>query len=138
LTATIFDKILSGELPSYKIYEDDAVYAFLDIAPVSPGHTLVIPKTPSLSLLETDDEIAATVFKHATMLAKSIVATLGADGCNIITNAHESAGQEVMYFHVHIIPRFVGDNGIGVHFTQSNPTQAQLSELQTKLMQVNL
>jgi len=138
LTATIFDKILSGELPSYKIYEDDAVYAFLDISQVSPGHTLIIPKKPSPSLLETDDDIAAIVFQRATILAKIIVRTLGADGCNIITNAHESAGQEVMYFHVHIVPRFSGDDGIGLNFTPTNPTEAQLSELQTKLMQVTL
>jgi len=133
LTTTIFDKILSGELPSYKIYEDDTVYAFLDISQVTPGHTLVIPKQPSVSLLETEDDIAREVFGKATRLAKAIVKALGADGCNILTNAHSAAGQEVMYFHVHILPRFNADEGIGVKFRTTNPTPDQLETMQKKL-----
>jgi len=138
MSTTIFDKILSGELPSYKIYEDDTVYAFLDISQVTLGHTLVIPKTPTLSLLETDDDLAAHVFRVATKLAKKLVAALDADGCNILTNAHPSAGQEVMHFHVHILPRFEHDAGIGVKFVTTKPTSEQLAALQVQLVQDEL
>jgi len=138
LEQTIFDKILAGELPSYKVYEDDDVYAFLDISQVTPGHTLVIPKIPSPSLLETDDDVAALVFRTATVLAKAIVAALNADGCNILTNAHPSAGQQVMYFHVHILPRFNDDNGIGMSFITSNPTPDQLTAMQAQIIQTDI
>jgi len=134
MAETIFSKILSGEIPSYKIYEDDTVYAFLDIAQITTGHTLVIPKKPSLSLLETDDAIAQEVFLVATKLAKKIVKALHADGCNILTNAHEVSGQEVMHFHVHIIPRFSSDDGFKMSLTSSQPTTEQLIATQQTII----
>lgn len=135
LETTVFDQILTGAIPSYKLYEDDTVYAFLDISQITPGHTLVIPKKPSLSLLETDEATAQAVFNITTKLAKKIVTALGATGCNILTNAHESAGQEVMYFHVHIIPRFVDDTGIDIVFASSSPSTEQLTTIQKQILQ---
>lgn len=136
MSETIFAKILTGEIPSYKIYEDDDVYAFLDISQATVGHTLVIPKIASYSLLETDDKIAAKVFTVATKLAKHIVTTLGADGCNILSNAHASAGQEVFHFHVHIIPRFTDDTGVKFSLLSSNPSAETLQTLQQKLTNI--
>lgn len=134
MSETIFSKILDGSIPSHKIYEDADTYAFLDISQITPGHTLVIPKVPSYSLLETDDELAAKVFKVATKLAKHIVKVLHADGCNILTNAHPVSGQEVFHFHVHIIPRFVDDNGFQLKFVSSSPSQEQLAELRETIL----
>jgi Diadenosine tetraphosphate (Ap4A) hydrolase and other HIT family hydrolases len=130
---TVFAKILDGDIASYKVYEDDIAYAFLDISQITTGHTLVIPKKASISLLETDDEIAAYIFKIATQLAKKIVQNLGASGCNILTNAHAVAGQEVMHFHVHIIPRYDENDGLAIKFISSNPTSENLSTILEKI-----
>ena len=130
---TVFTKILDGDIPSYKVYEDDIAYAFLDISQITAGHTLVIPKKASISLLETADEIAAYIFKIATQLAKKIVQNLGASGCNIPTNAHVVAGQEVMHFHVHIIPRYDENDGLAIKFISSNPTSEDLSTILEKI-----
>lgn len=130
---TVFEMILDGSIPSYKIYEDEFVYAFLDISQTTLGHTLVIPKQKSLSLLETDDETARHVFGIATQLAKHIVQTLDAAGCNILSNAHTAAGQEVPYFHVHIIPRFDENDSIQIGLPSTAPTQEQLQQTQQTL-----
>lgn len=133
MSQTIYTKILTGEIPSYKVYEDDRVYAFLDIAQVTPGHTLVIPKQHTTSVLETEDELAGHVFLITTKLAKHITTTLQANGCNILTNAHAAAGQEIFHFHVHIIPRFHETDGFMTHFTSSLPTAERLLEVQQLL-----
>lgn len=107
--STIFEKIIRGEIPSYKIYEDDATYAFLDINPVGRGHTLVIPKEPTRNMLSSSEETFLAVMKRVHMLAPKIKEAVGADGINIGINNEPDAGQEVFHFHVHIIPRFKGD-----------------------------
>ena len=109
---TIFTKILDGSIPSYKIYEDDNVYAFLDISPAAVGHTLVIPKVNPESVLDADDLTRATTFNAAAKLANHIKDALGATGINLLTNAGADAGQMVMHWHIHIIPRFA-DDGVG-------------------------
>jgi len=104
----IFCKIVRGELSSYKIYEDDATLAFLDIQPVNAGHTLVIPKKHSTNIFDIVPEdwqaVAETVRKIAIAIEKT-----GADGVNIGMNNREHAGQVVHHPHVHVIPRFKGD-----------------------------
>lgn len=107
--ATIFEKIIRGEIPSYKIYEDDETFAFLDINPIAVGHTLVIPKKPTRNMLTSDAETFLNVMKSAHMLAPRIKEAVGADGINIGINNEPEAGQEVFHLHVHIIPRFTGD-----------------------------
>jgi histidine triad (HIT) family protein len=106
---TIFSKIIAGELPSFKVYEDDKVLAFLDINPIQPGHTLVIPKTPSKNALETAPEDLAHMIQVAQKLAKAIKKTLDCDGINFLINSGEAAGQVVFHTHLHIIPRFTDD-----------------------------
>lgn len=107
--STIFSKIISGELPSFKVYEDEFVLAFLDINPIQPGHTLVVPKVPSETALDADPEDLARLIVVAQRLAKAIIETVGCDGVNFLINNGEAAGQVVFHTHLHIIPRFTDD-----------------------------
>ncbi len=106
----IFCKIINGEIPSYKIYEDDNVFVILDINPVSPGHALVLPKKHFEMPESTDDEIISKMMIIAKHIAKNIKRTLNSDGFNITTNNGETAGQTISHTHFHIVQRFKGDN----------------------------
>ena len=105
----IFCKIASGELPSYKVYEDERVVAFLDIRPVNAGHTLVIPKVHSKNIFDVSPDDWQAVAEVVRSLAGKIEKAVAADGVNIAMNNREHAGQVVDHAHVHIIPRFKGD-----------------------------
>jgi histidine triad (HIT) family protein len=106
---TIFSKIISGEIPSTKVYEDDTVLAFLDIQPVQPGHTLIIPKEPSADARETDPEVFAHLMKVAQNIANAQTTAFSCDGVNMIFNCGAAAGQEVFHTHCHVIPRYQDD-----------------------------
>ena len=105
----IFCKIIRGEMPSYKVYEDEKVLAFLDIRPVNAGHTLVIPKRHSTNIFDIESDDWMAVADVTRMLAIAIEKAVRADGVNIAMNNREHAGQVVDHPHVHIIPRFKGD-----------------------------
>lgn len=108
-TDCLFCKIIKGEIPSTKVYEDDTCYAFLDINPVNIGHTLLVPKAHSENLYDTPDE---TLSKLAPVLKKLSIAVkqgVGADGINIEMNNDPVAGQLIFHTHIHIVPRFEGD-----------------------------
>jgi histidine triad (HIT) family protein len=104
----IFAKILRGELPCYKVYEDEKAFAFLDIMPRSPGHTLVLPKAPARNLLDIDTDDLAHVMKVAQKIAKASIAALGADGVTVQQFNEGAGGQVVFHLHVHVIPRKAG------------------------------
>ena len=104
----IFAKILRGELPSYKVYEDDKALAFLDIMPRSPGHTLVLPKAPARNILDIGAEDLAHVFTVAQKIAKAAMTVFSADGITIQQFNEGAGGQVVFHLHVHIIPRKTG------------------------------
>ncbi|MCK4913669.1 MAG: HIT family protein [Planctomycetes bacterium] len=106
----IFCKIVAGEIPSAKIYEDDAVLAFLDVGPVSDGHTLVIPKLHFEKLHECPVEILSCVTKCFGKVAKAVVVATGCDGYNVLCNNGRAAGQLVEHLHFHIIPRYDNDD----------------------------
>jgi histidine triad (HIT) family protein len=106
---TIFSKIIRREIPAEIVYEDDAVLAFLDIAPNNPGHTLVIPKEPTRNMLTIDKKSWGQVMEVVRLLAPSIQEAVGADGINLIMNNESAAGQLVFHAHVHVIPRFADD-----------------------------
>lgn len=109
----IFCKIVDGEIPCYKVYEDDDVLAFLDISQVTKGHTLVISKKHYDNFLATPKDIMHRVMDVAQMIGQIQIKMLGAVGVNILTNCYEGSGQTVMHFHVHVIPRYdVGDGFI--------------------------
>lgn len=102
----VFCAIADGEIPSFKIYEDDIALAYLDINPFSKGHTLVIPKCHSAGLLDTPDETLAAMVHRVKMIAAHLKDTLHCDGFNILQNNGEAAGQTVMHIHFHIVPRY--------------------------------
>ncbi|MBS9335890.1 HIT family protein [Fructobacillus papyrifericola] len=107
----IFDKIIEGEIPSYKVYEDDHVLAFLDISQVTPGHTLLVPKKHVDNIFDYDDETARQVLLLLPKLARAIRATNPKiTGMNISSNNGTSAGQTVIHSHWHLIPRYDDDN----------------------------
>jgi histidine triad (HIT) family protein len=107
--STIFSKIISGELPAFKVYEDEHVLAFLDINPIQPGHTLVVPKVASENALSAALEDLAHLMAVGQKLAKAIMETTGCDGINFLMNNGKAAGQVVFHTHLHIIPRFDND-----------------------------
>jgi len=110
---TIFDRIVAGEAPCYKLYEDDKVLAFLDIAPLSPGHTLVIPKESRSFLHELSEESAAALGRVLPRLCRAVCAATGARDYNVLQNNGAAAHQAVLHVHFHIIPR-IHDAGLGV------------------------
>ena len=104
----IFAKILRGELPCHKVYEDDKVFAFLDIMPRAPGHTLVLPKAPARNLLDAAPDDLAAVSRAAQKIAKAAMTVFGADGITIQQFNENAGGQVVFHLHVHVIPRKAG------------------------------
>ena len=104
----IFCAIAAGEIPSFKVYEDDLVVAYLDINPVSEGHTLVIPKVHTEGLVDTPDETLAAVIARVKKVAAHLKTALPCDGFNICQNNGEAAGQTVRHVHFHIVPRRAG------------------------------
>ena len=104
----IFAKILRGELPCHKVYEDEKTFAFLDIMPRAPGHTLVLPKAPARNLLDVTPGDLAAVIKVAQKIAQVSVQVFGADGVTIQQFNESAGGQVVFHLHVHVIPRKEG------------------------------
>lgn len=104
----IFAKILRGDIPSHRVYEDDYAVAFMDVMPQTTGHTLVVPKAPSRNLLDADPETLSNVMPIVQKIAKAAKAAFEADGVIISQFNEESAGQTVFHLHFHILPRFEG------------------------------
>jgi len=106
--SNIFAKILRGEIPCHKVYEDDKTLAFLDIMPRAPGHALVIPKAPARNILDVAPDDLAHVMKVAQRIAKVSVDVFGADGVTLQQFSESAGGQVVFHLHVHVIPRKEG------------------------------
>jgi histidine triad (HIT) family protein len=104
----IFAKILRGELPAYKVFEDDKVFAFLDIMPRAPGHTLVIPKAPARTIIDVTADDLAAVMNATQKIARAAVTVFAADGITIQQFNEPAGGQVVFHLHVHILPRKIG------------------------------
>jgi histidine triad (HIT) family protein len=104
----VFAKILRGELPCHKIYEDEHALAFLDIMPRAPGHTLVLPKAPARNLLDVEPSDLAHVMQVAQKVARAAVKVFGADGITVQQFNESAGGQVVFHLHVHVIPRKQG------------------------------
>ena len=110
---TIFQKILDGEIPCHRVYEDDHVLAFLDVSPLSRGHVLVIPKEARATLGELSDRSAEAIGRVLPRLCRAICAATGATDYNVLQNNGSAAHQAVMHVHFHIIPR-QGERGLGL------------------------
>jgi histidine triad (HIT) family protein len=106
--SNIFAKILRGEIPSHRVYEDDAVVAFMDVMPQGPGHALVVPKAPSRNLLDADPAVLGQTIAVVQKLAKAVKKAFDADGVTIMQFNEAPAGQSVFHLHFHVIPRHEG------------------------------
>ena len=113
MTNCIFCKIISGEIPSVKIYEDEHVFAFMDIMPLSKGHTLLIPKTHREFVYDLTPDEAGNLFSVAPKIATAIKETFNPEGLNLLNNNGAKAGQSVFHFHLHFIPRYGETDGFG-------------------------
>ncbi len=108
----LFCKIIAGEIPSFKVYEDDDAFAFMDINPIAPGHTLVIPKNHHENLLEIAPEDLAAVQRASQKVAGMIMAALKPAGIAVLQLNGRGANQVVMHYHVHLVPRNRPDDGV--------------------------
>ena len=111
---TVFSKIISGQIPSHKVYEDDKVIAFLDIFPLSPGHTLVVPKEPAVTLDALSDDSAAALGRVLPRICRAVVAVTGVREYNVLENNGAGAHQAIPHVHFHIIPKPNAREGLGV------------------------
>lgn len=109
----IFCKIVNGDIPSAKVFENEHVVAFLDISQVTKGHTLIIPKVHKKNVYELTPEITQHVFEVAPQIANALKATYNPVGMNLVNNNGEQAGQTVFHFHLHLIPRYGEGDGFG-------------------------
>jgi len=129
---TIFDRILSGEIPCHRLYEDEHVLAFLDVAPLSPGHCLVIPKERAAQLHELSPESAAAVGRVLPALCRAVTEVTGASAYNILQNNGAAAHQAVFHVHFHIIPK-IGEQGLGISWSSGSLGDEQATELKRSL-----
>lgn len=114
MSETIFSKILRGEIPAHKVYEDDKVLAFLDVGPLSRGHTLVIPKEPAVTLDELSEDSAAALGRVLPRLCRAVKKVTGCADYNVLQNNGAPAHQAVFHVHFHIIPKPNDAEGLGV------------------------
>ena len=135
MTDCIFCKIIAGEIPASKVYEDEHVLAFLDISQVTPGHTLIIPKEHYRTILEMNTESASQLFAKVPEIANKILRATGAKGMNIMNNTEEIAGQTVFHTHIHLAPRYGQDDDLKISFVAHEPDFAALGQLAEKISQ---
>ncbi len=124
----IFCKIISGEIPSQTIYEDEKFKIILDVAPATRGHALILPKSHYANLYELPEETASDVIKLAKKMMMTMTDKLNCDGFNIIQNNGEVAGQTVFHFHMHLIPRYKNDGEI-LKYIAGSPSKEQLEKI---------
>lgn len=124
----IFCKLANGEIPTNSIYEDELFRVILDMGPATKGHCLILPKDHADNIFELPSETAGEAIKLAKKLGKSIVEKLDADGMNLVQNNGEVAGQTVMHFHLHMIPRYKGDNQ-KIGWNPGSPSAEELTDI---------
>lgn len=132
----IFCKIINQEIPSYKIYEDEKIYAFLDISQSTKGHTLIIPKEHVTDIFDYNEELASDVFARIPKIARSIEKAFPEmEGLNIINNNRELAYQTVFHSHIHLISRYSKQDDFSIHFGnhQANYTTEEMTAIQEKI-----
>ncbi|MCJ7840416.1 HIT family protein [Lederbergia sp. NSJ-179] len=133
----IFCKIINGELPSAKVFENDDVLAFLDLSQVTKGHTLVIPKLHNETIFDLDADTAKKLFAVVPAIARAIQSEFQPKGLNIINNNGSFAGQEVFHYHLHLIPRYNETDGIRTKYIshQADYDQEDLKQIASAINQ---
>ena len=129
----VFCKIIRGEIPCCKVYEDDLILAFLDIAPFNIGHTVIIPKDHQNSITTLDEIYANRIIKIAPKIGVALMRTINAEGFNLFLNNGSVAGQTVQHCHMHVLPRFAGDKVVISSEPQKYDSMDQMAELAGKL-----
>ena len=131
----IFCKIIQGEIPSAKVYEDEEIYAFLDISQVTKGHTLIIPKKHVENIYETNEESASSLFARVPKIANALKKAYQPAGINILNNNGKAAGQTVFHIHIHLIPRYDESDGYDAKWVTNNEayTPEDLAEIAQKI-----
>lgn len=132
MTECVFCRIVSGEIPTKKLYEDDRTLAFLDIMPASEGHALVIPKGHYETLLDISKEELKKLIIAVREVAKGVIRSTNATGFNVLQSNKEIAGQVVPHVHFHIIPRYEGD-GLHFHWPHKDVTDEELLSMQKRI-----
>lgn len=116
MSQTIFSRIIKGEIPCHKVYEDQHVLAFLDVSPLAPGHTLVIPKEEKATLDQLSDESAAAVGRALPRICRAVMKATNTTAYNLLQNNGPAAHQAVFHVHFHIIPKPSDSQGLGIHW----------------------
>ena len=124
----IFAKIIAGQIPSHKVFEDDDIFVIMDVFPQSFGHTLVIPKAPARNLLDASKDTLTAVLPKVRHIARAVLEATGAEGFRLVQFNEPVAGQTVFHLHFHIIPAYPGEQ-IGRHGATGRADDAQLAEL---------
>ena len=133
MSETIFGKILRGEIPCHKVYEDAQVLAFLDINPLSPGHTLVIPKEPAPTLDVLSDASAAALGRVLPRICRAVIAVTGVRQYNVLENNGAGAHQAVAHVHFHVIPKPNPVEGLGIDWPMRSIDHSSGAELAARL-----
>jgi len=128
MSETVFAKIIRGEIPCHRVYEDEHVLAFLDVGPLSVGHTLVIPKEPAVTLGELSDESSAAIGRVLPRICRAVMKATGASAYNVLQNNGSEAHQAVMHVHFHIIPKFE-TKGLGITWKPTEIDHAEAAKL---------
>ncbi len=130
----LFCKIVNGEIPCYKVYEDEDVLAFLDISQTTVGHTLVVPKKHYDNFLSTPKDLMNHCMNVAQTIGQVQIRALHAKGVNILSNCYKEAGQTIMHFHIHVIPRYFEGDGFRLEMKENdNLEQLSLPAIASKI-----
>ena len=133
MSETIFTRIIKGEIPSHRVYEDDHVFAFLDISPLSLGHTLVIPKEAVERLDQLSDKSAAAIGRVLPRICRAVLKATRATDYNVLQNNGAAAHQVVRHVHFHIIPKYADGSGLGIGWPAKSLDQKKGAELAEKI-----
>ncbi|MDO5402767.1 MAG: HIT family protein [Eubacteriales bacterium] len=129
----IFCKIANGEIPANALYEDEVVKVIFDLSPASRGHVLILPKNHFDNVYSLDSQTAAHIFQVAVKIANGLKTALNCEGLNIVQNNGEAAGQTVMHFHMHLIPRYKQDT-VNITWVPGENSEQKIEELKAKII----
>ncbi len=136
MSDTIFSRIIRGEIPCHRVYQDEHVLAFLDINPLSEGHTLVVPKEPAATMAELSEDAAAGLGRALPAICRAVTKATGTDSYNLLQNNGSAAGQEVEHVHFHVIPRRAGGRGatgLSVEWNAQEVGEDQLADVARRI-----
>ncbi|WP_407278709.1 HIT family protein [Aromatoleum evansii] len=131
----VFCRIVKGELPASRVFEDEATVVFMDLQSVNPGHMLVVVKPHRANIYELDDELAGAVFRTAARMARAVKEAFGCEGVTLFQANEKAGAQTVFHFHIHVLPRWEGD-GMALAWPAKNPSREALEEMAAKLRAV--